>query len=118
MNNIMKLFFLTSNKAKVKTMKRWLTSIGVKVYLRRPPINQPERKDESIERIATFKIMDNKDYIKSHFVVHDSGFYLDAIYQHDWNNGELELRWPNRLEVIGNIYENLELLEVNNATNR
>jgi XTP/dITP diphosphohydrolase len=78
MNNIMKLFFLTSNKAKVKTMRRWLSSIG-KVYLRRPPINQPERKDESIERIATFKIMDNKDYIKSHFVVHDSGFYLDAI---------------------------------------
>jgi len=34
-----------------------------------------------------------------------NGFYLEATYQHDWDNAQLELRWPNRVEVVGHIYE-------------
>ena len=51
MNDAINLYFLTSNKAKVKTMRRWIAPTNAKVYLKRPPANQPERKDDSTYHI-------------------------------------------------------------------
>jgi len=39
-----------------------------------------------------------------------NGYYLKAEYQHDWDNNQLDMNWHTRFEVIGNIWENKELL--------
>lgn len=40
-----------------------------------------------------------------------NGYRLNQIYSHNFSNGEIELRWVERMEVIGNIYENPEILK-------
>ena len=41
-----------------------------------------------------------------------NAFGLDYPYQHRFSSGELEFNRISRIEVIGNIYENPELMEV------
>lgn len=73
------VFFLTTNSAKIKSMTRWSDMVDIKITPMKTPSNQPERKDDSIENIAKFKILDNKNFVNANFVVHDSGFFLDAV---------------------------------------
>lgn len=70
--------FLTSNDGKVKSFRRLVEPIGIKVYIKRPSKEQPERKDDSLKEITKFKILDNNDRMKANFIVQDSGFYLSA----------------------------------------
>jgi non-canonical purine NTP pyrophosphatase (RdgB/HAM1 family) len=75
---MLSIYFLTSNDGKIKSMRRLVEPLGIKVYIRRPTGDQPERKDDSLEAITKFKVLDNKDKMKANFVVQDSGFYLTA----------------------------------------
>ena len=73
-----KVYFLTSNSGKVKSMRRLVEPFGIKVYKNNVPKDQPERKGSSLEEIAKFKILDNKNKVNSSFVVNDGGFYISA----------------------------------------
>ncbi len=73
------IIFVTSNKGKVLTMKKWVSSseIGVRRYTGK--IDIPERQLSSVEEIAKYKAFEFSHKLQVPFVVQDSGFYLDAF---------------------------------------
>lgn len=71
------LIFVTSNKGKVASMRKWVEP-DIKVYRYRKAINFSEDKDHTVEQTAQDKIRQVKNEIKQPFVVQDSGFFLEA----------------------------------------
>ncbi|MCJ7532044.1 MAG: hypothetical protein MUO64_13580 [Anaerolineales bacterium] len=71
--------FITSNKGKVLSMRKWVEPLGIKVYKHRKKISFREMKLPSVEDVAIQKALDVSLQIKNPFVVQDSGFFLEAL---------------------------------------
>lgn len=76
--NMQPIAFITSNRGKVKSLKKWLKPYGLVVKAQSPLATQPERKQETIEKTALFKVLDHKAQASCPFIVQDGGFFLDA----------------------------------------
>ncbi|RME79567.1 MAG: hypothetical protein D6769_02035 [Methanobacteriota archaeon] len=72
----MELYFATTNKGKVDSVKRTLADVGIEV--KHIELEMPEPQSHKLEKIAVEKVMFAYSKIKKPVIAMDSGFYLDA----------------------------------------
>ena len=73
----MKIFFVTSNRGKVKEAKTFLEPLGIKV--KQLKITYPEIQADSLEEVVKFGIEWLKDRVPKYFFIEDSGLFIEAL---------------------------------------
>ncbi len=73
----MKIYFATTNQAKVKTLQRDLSKYNISVIQRSIDLIEPRSYD--VQEIASSKIKQAYPQIKEPTIVVDAGFYIDEL---------------------------------------
>ena len=74
---MIRILFITSNKAKFEWAERRLRKFGIQVE--QHPLDIPEPREFEIETVAIAKAISAMKQVKSPFIVEDSGFQVRAL---------------------------------------
>ncbi len=70
-----KIYFVTSNEGKVATAQKYLTNVDLILY----KYDLIEPRSESLEEIASYKVMQAYNQVKKNCIALDSGFYIETL---------------------------------------